>query len=73
MNMLAEEHGQAAMRIPLLLKMNAIATQLLMNEIQVCYWHALNVSRASIWKKKPEIAVERLLVNALFTKINTCD
>ena len=33
MNVLTEEHGQAAMRLPLLLKMNAIATQLLMNEI----------------------------------------
>ena len=33
MLMLTVEHGQAAMRIPLLLKMNAIATQLLMNEI----------------------------------------
>lgn len=61
------------MRLPLLLKMNAIATQLLMNEIQLCYWHALNVSRSNIWQLKPAVVAERLLINALFAKINTCD
>lgn len=39
----------------------------------MCYWHALNISRATIWVQKPAIVVERLLVNALFAKINTCD
>ena len=73
MTILTEEHGMPAMRIPLLLKMNAIATQLLMNEIQLCYWHALNISRDTIWKQKPAVVVDRLLVNALFSKINTCD
>ena len=60
------------MRLPLLLKMNAIGTQLLMNEIQLCYWHAINISRPSIWQQKPAVVVERLLINALFAKINTC-
>lgn len=73
MEMLTEKHGEAAMRVPLLLKMNAMAMQLLMNEIQVCYWHALNISRPNIWNNKPPVVVDRLLVNALFAKINTCD
>ena len=73
MQILMQEHGKSAMRIPLLLKMNAIASQLLMNEIQVCYWHALNISRQSIWGQKPAVVVDRLLVNALFAKINSCD
>ena len=42
-----------------------------MNEIQIAYWHALNMSRPNIWKDKPAIVVERLLINALFAKINT--
>lgn len=42
-----------------------------MNEIQIAYWHALNISRSSIWQQTPAVAIERLLVNALFAKINT--
>lgn len=39
----------------------------------MCYWHALNISRPNIWNNKPPVVVDRLLVNALFAKINTCD
>ena len=71
--LLTREHGESAMRLNLLIRLNTIATQLLMNEIQISYWHALNMSRASIWSQKPAVVVDRLLVNGLFAKINTCD
>lgn len=31
------------------------------------------MSRASIWDQKAAVVVDRLLINALFAKINTCD
>ena len=71
MNLLSENHGQEATKLPLLLKMNTISQQLLMNEIQICLWHALNMSRPEIWDKKPMVVIEKLLINALFAKINT--
>ena len=44
-----------------------------MNEIQMSYWHALNMSRPTIWQQKPQVVIDRLLVNGLFAKINTCN
>ena len=71
--LLTREHGESAMRLNLLIRLNTIATQLLMNEIQISYWHALNMSRPKIWSQKPAVVVDRLLVNGLFAKINTCE
>ena len=61
------------MRLNLLIRLNTIAMQLLMNEIQISYWHALNMSRPSLWSQKPAVVVDRLLVNGLFAKVNTCN
>ena len=71
MNLLSDHHGQEATKLPLLLKMTQITQQLLMNEIQICYWHALNMSRPNIWTQRPMIVIEKLLINALFAKINS--
>jgi hypothetical protein len=71
MQKLTEKHCEQATRLPLLLKMNTYANQLLMNEVEVCYWHTLNMSRTSIWNEKPNIVIEKLLVYALFAKMNS--
>ena len=42
-----------------------------MNEIQICFWHALNMSKPDIWTQRPMIVIEKLLINALFAKINS--
>ena len=31
-----------------------IVKQLLMNEIEIAYWHALNLADNSIWNKEPK-------------------
>jgi len=73
MEKLTERHGQEATKQPLLLKMTSYANQLLMNEIEVCYWHGLNLSRPQMWADKPSVVVEKLLVHALFAKMNSTD
>ena len=73
MEKLTEHHGQEATKQPLLLKMTAYANQLLMNEIEVCYWHGLNLSRPNMWQERPSIVIEKLLVHALFAKMNSTD
>ena len=50
--------------------MTSFANQLLMNEVEVCYWHGLNLSRPQMWQEKPHIVIEKLLVHALFAKMN---
>ena len=51
--------------------MNNYANQLLMNEVEICFWHTLNLSRPQIWNEKPTIVIEKLLVFALFAKMNS--
>jgi len=42
-----------------------------MNEMETCYWHSLNTSQPALWAKDPEQVLEKLLVNALFAKMNS--
>lgn len=50
------------------LRMKQVAQQLMMNEFELSYWHALNISNEKTWQKSPKEVLEQLLSNALFTK-----
>lgn len=41
-----------------------------MNEVELCLWHTLNQAR-STWNEKPLVMIEKLLVHALFAKMNS--
>lgn len=83
MKKLTENHGPEATKLPLQLKMNTIAQvsneivmfnfdqQLLMNEMEICYWHTLNQSNEALWSSKPNIVMQKVQANALFAKINS--
>jgi len=73
MQQLSSRYGQEATKLPLLLKMNTFAKQLLMNEVEVSYWHGLVKSRPQIWEERPHTVLEKLLVFALFAKMHCTD
>ena len=51
--------------------MNTIASQLLMNEMEICYWHTLNLSNEDLWSRKPNQVLQKIQANALFAKVNS--
>jgi hypothetical protein len=55
-------HGKIAHTQPMLMKLTTYCKQLLMNEYELNYWHAINLNRSQIWTDKPETAIEKLLV-----------
>jgi len=42
-----------------------------MNEMETCFWHTLNQSRSKMWNEKPAVVIDKLLVHALFAKMNS--
>lgn len=42
MQELTEKIGSQAISLPLLNKLTLITSQLMLNEIEICYWHTLN-------------------------------
>jgi hypothetical protein len=68
MQWMAEQHG-AEVVIPVFhLRIKQMAQQLLMNEVEMAYWHALNIARDELWQQQPKAVMEQLLINALFAK-----
>jgi hypothetical protein len=67
------EQGQAAIKTPFLLRIKQIASQLLLNEFELAYWHAVNTSCYKLWSMKTDALFEKLLSNALFVKTHCND
>ena len=42
----------------------------MLNEIELSYWHALNIANNELWLKQPKLVYEELLTNALFAKVH---
>jgi hypothetical protein len=40
------------------------------SELEIAYWHALNVAKPEIWFSTPAKVIEQLLQNALFVKLH---
>lgn len=55
---------------PFQLKMKQIVSQLMTSELEIAYWHALNIAKPEIWFLSPEKVIEQLFQNALFVKLN---
>ena len=49
MLILSRNHHCATMCPNLQIRINKMASMLLMNEIQISYWHALNMSKPELW------------------------
>ena len=51
------------------MKLNEITNQLLLNDMEICFWNTINLMND--WTQQPDFVIEKLIANALFAKINS--
>lgn len=66
---LTKNNVPGVVNTPFQLKMKQIVNQLMTSELEIAYWHALNIARPEIWVLSPSKVIEQLLKNALFVKL----
>jgi len=67
---LAKNNDSDIVTTPFQIKIKQIVSQLMLDEFEIAYWHALNIAMPNIWTEKPTVIIQFLLSNALFVKMN---